>query len=255
VVRIVILGASNVARGIGTIVDVARHAAGGPVEIVAAMGHGRSYGLTTSIPFRTLPSIRDCGLWSALSNRPALPTWSLLTDVGNDLLYGCPPAQVAQWVHECAGRLRGLSTPLAFTALPLQSIHRVGALRFHAFRRVLFPKSKLQLSVAKQYALELDAAVRRLAEQHAAELIAPSATWYGFDPIHIRVAVQRHAWQTIFSSLARKDFLSEARARATWREWYRVMTMRAERSIVYGRAREAAQPAVMLADGSTVSFF
>lgn len=254
-VRIVILGASNVARGIGTIVEMARHAAGGPVEILAAMGHGRSYGRTTSIPLRTLPSIRDCGLWQALAGRPALPTWSLLTDVGNDLLYGCPPAQVAQWVDECAGRLRSNSLQMAFTSLPLKSIHSVGRLRFHAFRRLLFPKSTLQLTAAKQYAIELDAEVRRLAAQHEAELIAPSAAWYGFDPIHIRLAVQRQAWRTIFSSLARKDFFFSARVRTSWHEWYRVMTMRAQRSIIRGRAREVAQPSVILADGSSVSFY
>jgi hypothetical protein len=239
----------------GTIVEAARNLVGGPVEILAAMGHGRSYGTTTSVPWRTLPSIRACGLWQALAQRPALPTWSLLTDIGNDLVYGFPPDVVSGWVDECAARLRAVSSQLAFTSLPLMSIERVGLLRFHAFRRALFPKSQLSLAVAKRHALQLDTEVRRLAIAHEALLIVPERAWYGFDPIHVRFRAQRHAWRTIFSSLARKDFSSFATARISWPHWYRAMSLQAERSVVRGRMREVAQPSAMLSDGSTLSFY
>lgn len=255
VARIVILGASNVARGIATIADVARETFGSPLEIFAAMGHGRSYGLTTSIPFRTLPSVLSSGLWPALENGPPLPTWTIVTDVGNDLIYGCRPEQVVEWIDECARRLRGISTELLFTGLPLTSVEQLGWPRFHLFRSALFPKSKLRLEDARRFARELDIEVRRLAEHHTAKFLSPESHWYGIDPIHIRVSTQRNAWRTIFFALAQKKFSSSAALYSPWREWWRVMTIRPEQSRVFFRARQVAQPAVVLSDGSTISFY
>jgi hypothetical protein len=253
--RVVVLGASNVARGIGTIVDVARETFGAPVEVLAAMGHGRSYGLRTSIPFRTLPGILDCGLWRALESRPAAPTWTILTDVGNDLIYGCPPEQVTRWIEEAARRMRGSSQRLLLTGLPLTSIHSVGRLRFHLFRSALFPNSTLPFNVAHRRAVELDAAVRELARDQSAEYLSPAAQWYGLDPIHIRVGAQRDAWRTIFFALSQKNFSPSAALRSPWREWLRMMTIRPEQSRVFFRTRQTAQPAVVLRDGTSVSFF
>jgi hypothetical protein len=253
--RVIVLGASNVARGIGTIVDVAREQLGAPLEIMAAMGHGRSYGLTTSIPFRTLPGILDCGLWRALAERPVLPTWTVVTDVGNDLIYGCQPEQVASWIGESVRRLRERSARLLVTGLPLTSVQRVGRLRFVTFRSALFPKSTLQLDDAQRYAIELDDQVRELAAQQDAEYFAPSAGWYGLDPIHIRVLAQREAWRTIFFALTQKNFSPSQRLHSPWREWLRMMMVRPQQSRVFFRAREVPQPALVLRDGTSISFY
>jgi hypothetical protein len=265
IARVVVLGASNVARGIATIVDVAREALGGPLDVVAAMGHGRSYGLTTSIPFRTLPGILESGLWQALPNRPPLPTWTVLTDIGNDLIYGCPPEQVTAWIDDAVQRLRSITSQhatqqestqrLLLTGLPLASLQRLGPARFHAFRSALFPKSRLQLDVGRRYARELDDAVQQLAAQHGAEFFAPRGEWYGFDPIHIGVRVQRVAWREIFFTLTKKIFSPASALHSSWREWRRMMLVRPEQSTVFFRARRVAQPAVVLSDGTTISFY
>ena len=68
--RVVVLGASNVTRGISTIVETAQLAVGGPIDLYAAFGHGRSLGLYTRVLGRGLCSLLDAGLWRALDNRP-----------------------------------------------------------------------------------------------------------------------------------------------------------------------------------------
>jgi hypothetical protein len=50
--RVVALGASNLTRGFHAVVSVARAAWGPEVEIVAALGHGRSYGSARRHPSR-----------------------------------------------------------------------------------------------------------------------------------------------------------------------------------------------------------
>ena len=85
--RVVLLGASNLTRGISTAVETTRRAVGGPAEYFIAMGHGRSYGARSRVMGRGLPGITECGLWGALGDDHS-PTYALLTDVGNDVAYG-----------------------------------------------------------------------------------------------------------------------------------------------------------------------
>ena len=68
--RVVVLGASNVARGISTIFETARLAVGGPIDLYAAFGHGRSLGLYTRVLGRGLCGMLDAGLWNALAHSP-----------------------------------------------------------------------------------------------------------------------------------------------------------------------------------------
>ena len=82
--RVVALGASNLTRGFPILVSAARASAGPDVEVFAALGLGRSYGMESRVLARTLPGILDSGLWAALAGLPPLPTRAVVTDVGND---------------------------------------------------------------------------------------------------------------------------------------------------------------------------
>src|SRR5262245_25860690 len=98
VTRIVALGASNLTRGLHTVVSTARAAWGPDVEVLGALGHGRSYGVESRLVIRTLPGILQSGLWSTLSSLPPATTRGLVTDVGNDILYEFPVPTVLGWV-------------------------------------------------------------------------------------------------------------------------------------------------------------
>ncbi|MCZ6542107.1 MAG: hypothetical protein O6768_00410, partial [Planctomycetota bacterium] len=86
--RVVLLGASNLTRGISRAVGIAQAILGTPLEVLIAMGHGRSYGQRSRVLGRSLPGIVDCGLWDALLHGSGRPTYALLTDIGNDVMYG-----------------------------------------------------------------------------------------------------------------------------------------------------------------------
>src|SRR5215813_6883581 len=107
VLRAVLLGASNLKMGLPLVVHLLRQAAGGPIEVLAVCGHGRSYihwsGLLWGV--RSLPGIAGCGLWKALAGLPPLPTLGLALDVGNDLLYGWPADRIAAGFGACLERV------------------------------------------------------------------------------------------------------------------------------------------------------
>ena len=108
--RFVLLGASNLSFGLHRVVARAAaavaHGDGDvPLDVLVAGGFGRSFGRRSYFLWRGLPAIRSCGLWDALAE------WEpggrgLITDVGNDILYGEEPDTILEWVTDCLDRLQ-----------------------------------------------------------------------------------------------------------------------------------------------------
>lgn len=250
--RVIVLGASNVERGISTIVSVARNALAGPIEFVFACGHGRSFGIESSVLGRRLPGIAPCELWPALGAFPALPTVAVLTDVGNDLLYGAPVERISAWVGDCLRRLNDIGARIVIAGLPLESLERLPRWRFMLLSRVLFPMHAARFESVRSDALRLDAALRAQAEQCGAAWIAPPAEWYGFDPIHIRRSVSWAAWEKIFSAAVTDSNARVGAPRSALRQWLYLKRLRPLRRRWWGIEQFRSQPAGALADGSRV---
>jgi hypothetical protein len=192
---IALLGASNLTRSISTVVETLRLQHGSPLRVVVALGHGRSYGMRSAVLGRSLCSMLDCGIWRALEG--AKPRFALLTDIGNDVMYGAPPRQIVDWIEQCIKRLERLGVQrINITALPLESIRSVKRWQFSIVRSVMFPTHDIDFETAITRAFETQALIEALA-QHRPEfvhLVHHDRAWYGFDPIHIRLPHRADAW-------------------------------------------------------------
>jgi hypothetical protein len=261
--RVILLGASNVRRGLGVALDTARRVLGGPLDVSAAYGLGRSYGQCRSVLGRALPGIVDCGLWQALERQPAVPTAALVTDIGNDLLFEVPVPEIAAWVEACVDRLLGIGAEpgsLVLTGLPLCSISSLSTARFLIFRSILFPRCRFTLAKVRELALDLDERLRHLARSRGLVLTEHRPEWYGLDPIHVRGRCLTRAWQELLSSWSAQTSedlkTSEISARSgSLRRWLYLQRLLPECHWYRGRERRQVQPAGVLADGTTVSFY
>ncbi|MCA9162640.1 MAG: hypothetical protein KDA62_06660 [Planctomycetales bacterium] len=251
--RAVILGASNVIRGISAVVATAQAASGSPLDLMFACGHGRSYGQTSCVLGRTLPGIVPCGLWDAWKQRPAVPTSALLTDVGNDLLYDVSVSQITDWVRTCCDRLRPVCERLIITELPLVSLRTLQPRRFQLMRTILFPKSRLSLEQALDRAEQLNANLVDLANQFEASVLHPRSEWYGYDPIHIRAPHYQSAWSEILQGWT--DAEIEPPNPSGWLNWLRLRRLRPEKRKLFGVPQAHSQPAACLANGTQLSFY
>lgn len=251
--RVVILGASNVMRNISTVVATTEHFRGQPQEIMLAAGHGRSYGQTSRILGRALPAIRTCAIWETLSERQQLRTVSLVTDIGNDLLYGASVEMITAWVRECLENLAPLSDRVILTELPLENIARLNFSTFFFIRSILFPKSRLTLEGARAMSVELNEEVRQLAVNFGATLIKPDAGWYGVDPIHIQRRHRDVAWRQILGAWKTDEPLPAALPPRA--ERISLRKCRPHRRWLIGIEQHCAQPALRLTSGTHVSFF
>jgi len=247
VARVVALGASNLTRGFPTVVETARAAWGPGVEMVAALGHGRSYGAQSRVVIRTLPGILQSGLWRKLESLPAVPTRGLITDVGNDILYGFSAQQTLAWVEEALGRLQSFTQDIVLTDLPLASIRRLSRAKFLAFRSILAPSCRLSFDQVVERAERVNAGLAGLAAARGVRFFYLNPDWYGFDPIHIRAASWRPAWQEILGSRITANGNLGSRIEAL-----RLYLMPPERQWLLGVERFRPQSGKALPSGSRV---
>jgi hypothetical protein len=228
-------------------VATARAAWGPDVEVLAALGHGRSYGVRSRLVFRALPGILDSGLWSELESRPSAITRGLVTDVGNDILYGFSAEQTLAWVEEALRRLTRVTHDIVLTDLPLGSIRRLSNPKFLLFRSLLVPACRLSLAELLDTAERVNVGLALLSAASGARLFPLDPAWYGFDPIHVRPARWRQAWQQILGAPAPES----ARAASTV-EWLSLYRMRPERRWMFGVEQLTPQPGVALPSGGRV---
>jgi hypothetical protein len=250
--RWILLGASNAARGGLALLDAMRARAGGPVQMHAALGRGRSYGIPSRLLGRGLGGIVDSALWAATTDGERSRTAALVMDVGNDLFYGVPVPQVLAWVDTCLQRLQDRAAGIAVTGIPLLALRRLRPWQFALFRRVMVPSCRLGLADGLVQAAALHEGLAELAQRHGARFIPVEDAWYGIDPIH----VTRRQWpaaaaqlvgaapgmapaQRLSRPLARLGLFLAAPHERTW----------------WGRVQRRTQPVLRYADGSSCSLW
>lgn len=247
VARLVALGASNLTRGFHTIVSTARSVWGPEVEVLAALGHGRSYGAPSKFMCRTLPSIIKSGVWTELERRPHMATRGLVTDVGNDILYGFSVGQTLAWVEEVLVRLSRVTKDIVLTDLPLISVQRLSNIKFLAFRSVLAPRCRLSLAQVIERTERVNEGLLQLSWTYGAKLFRLNPAWYGFDPIHVRPSQWRPAWQQILGEQSLEPFKGRSMV-----ESLKLYVMRPERRWIFGIEQVTPQSGVALRSGGQV---
>ncbi|MEI6240230.1 MAG: hypothetical protein WCR51_07565 [Planctomycetia bacterium] len=194
---VVVLGASNVSRGLPRLAATARARTAGPLDLFVAAGHGRGYGVSTRVWQRRLPSILSSGLWRALDRERADQPLAVITDVGNELLYGLGVSAVAGAVRDAAGRLADRGARLAIMGLPLAGIAGVGAVRYRLLRTLYVPGCLLGLAELKQATRWLDEELQAIAADTGATFLEQPAEWYGVDALHVRRPQLDALWQRV----------------------------------------------------------
>jgi hypothetical protein len=241
--RLVALGASNLTRGLRSLVRLARQSWGEQARVIAALGHGRSYGQSSRLLVRRLPGILDCGLWPALARGGSESTRALVTDVGNDILYGVPPEQVLDWVETCVERLQAVTDDVTITDLPLAGIRRLTPASYLFFRTLFVPSCRLPLAEAQRRSEHVALGLVALAERRSLRLVRLRPEWYGLDPIHIRPSLWPAAWGEI-AGLGGLPAASAAHTAAAGPGAFRLYLARPERMDCLGLELGRPQPSL-----------
>ena len=261
---IVAIGASNLSRGLSRLVTITHSWAPGPVDLAVAAGHGRSYGANSRVWNRRLPSILGSGLWRGIDRLLAAgqtdrPRVAVVTDIGNDLLYGFSSEQLAVWVDETLARLQQRGFTTVITRLPLASITRVGKMRYRLLKTLFVPGCQLSLEQIKIVAAEVDAAVIRSAATYQATVVDQPGVWYGFDALHIKRSSLDILWNRAVAGwkngVQDQKSIPVCTARHSWRLWAQLGTAAAEVRSLNQVMRFTPQPAVEFRDTTRVFLY
>jgi len=251
--RIVLLGASNVAKSISTAVSVARSAFEGPIDLMAAMGHGRAYSCGTWVLGRTLPAMETCGLWGDISSRPKAPLSAVVMDVGNDIILGQSVDQILSSIETCLDRLQEADAKIQIVGLPLPVLEALGPWRFGLFLRLFFPTSKLRYEQGMSMARETHARLQECATARGAKFVEQDPSWYGLDPIHLTRRSWDAAWKKFFS-ITDERALSKKSALAPGRFLY-LRSRTPHHRKLFGFAQNRAQPSARLSCDVAISWY
>jgi hypothetical protein len=273
--RVVVLGASNATKGISLIVETAERLLGGPLDVHAAIGHGRSYGQKSFLIARSIQGVLNCGLWERIgwqdqegdANEPAgqsaheeePPLYALLTDVGNDIMYGVEPDLIIEWVEKCVSRLKQLNARIVMTGLPMAVLDRIGEYQYLFFRTLFFPKNPHSLEETADRARRVQAGLQELAAKHDVPFIEQKREWYGIDPIHLTQQSRAKAWAIILSHWLDRPLpllSSSAIAQGSVRRFLAIRTRLPEHWWLFNRLDLGGQqPCTRLPSGTWVSMY
>jgi hypothetical protein len=222
-------------------------------DLFVAAGHGRGYGVNTRVAARRLPSILRSGLWRGLDRHGGEAPIALVTDVGNELLYGARSVLVASWVRETVWRLADRGATIAITRLPMAGIAEVGPVRYRALRTFFVPGCRLSLAGLKEAATRLDADLQAIAGDFGAQIIEQPAHWYGLDTLHVRRRHLDDLWHMACNVWGIP--VVESPVASSLATWARVGAKAAEVRSLGGVMRFTRQPVLPLRSGGTLSLY
>lgn len=198
---VVLLGASNLTIGWRPLMKVVTEKTSRPLEILAAIGLGRSFVGWSYVGLRGLPAIPDCGLWRSLPGNDSPPPLVFVTDLGNDIVYGHRPEAIMQHVSACIHRIFEWrpDSKIVLSGLPLESVRSMNRWRFLAARTMLFPGCFLSFDTILGRSEELDTLAADFAVRMKIPRVVPEGCWYGVDPIHVLRPLREEAFRRFLS--------------------------------------------------------
>src|SRR4029079_4612163 len=138
--------------------------------------------------------------------------------------------------------------------MPAASIERLGERRLYFFRRMFFPRSKLTLADARVLVREINERLLVIGQKRKIPVISASESWYGFDPIHLKWNMKRHAWPVLLAAWRAIDEPFTFAPSSLWMAAYLAGLEPFEYS-QFGFRRRSAQPNGLLNDGTTISIY
>lgn len=196
---LILLGASNLARGYSALVDfIRRQLAPRPVEVLAAFGPGRGYCSWGGIFHVTYPPIDSSILFKKAEKRAqtAHSVHVLMTDIGNDILYGVDAGRIIQTIEGIQGRLLNMNARVYTTTLPAYFEQEISPAVYYGIRTLLFPSSRVSPEQVTEAVIRINDFLRTPHDKRISNLPALDS-FLSWDHIHYSLLQGHEAWTRV----------------------------------------------------------
>ncbi|MCH9656158.1 MAG: hypothetical protein K0U86_04640 [Planctomycetes bacterium] len=255
---VILLGASNLTRDFPLILRLLKNTVDSPCDIYTAMGHGRSYGNWSRLLYRALPGISKCEIWDALPGKASEnpQPLAIITDIGNDLIYGQSSDAIFGWIESCIKQLQEINARITITLLPEASISKLSSFRFELTRRLFFPNNPVSLADLKLSVRYLNEQLSELVNQNKQiTIVEIPAISYGFDPIHYRYTQRSALWKSLLAEWELPEIMNQSARNRGLDFIYSFYYLQPAIKRQWGKICRKPQPARILADGTRISVY
>lgn len=250
--RLILLGASNLTLSRRLVISLMQQHLGGPSEVMIAAGHGRAYSISSQVLLRGIPGIAESELWLQLEKLECCSTYALLTDIGNDILFGVPPEKILRSVEWCVARLQKQSAQIVVTNLPIASIEQLTERSYMFFRNLFYPFCKLRRAEMLCRVQGVYTGLLAMADRLHFKLCEQHPTWFGSDGIHVNYWQREAFYRTLLEQFSVSDPVKFVEERGdfllAWQQRPKFFY-----KTILGYAISTPQPSGRLMNGSTVS--
>jgi len=202
-VLFVFLGASNLARSYyGLKRCIARCLFPRPVSFVHALGPGRGYVRQGGILNATYSPILNCGILKEVGDRSVSnqQVVALITDIGNDIMYGAPAEEIIGGLRSLFGTLQEMGAISLVTSIPVDLKNDVDEFYFRALRRIFFPNSPVEYHQASEAVRAINKFIFESSNDKL-KVIGGLEQYCGIDKIHYSLLKGGSAWSHIAGKL------------------------------------------------------
>ena len=202
-VLLILMGASNLSRGgfsLSRHMKTCLHPR--RIEVLIASGPGRAYCATGGFLNVSYPPIQSSEIFeiARVKSESGYQVVALVTDIGNDIMYGVSVEKVIETIHQLFNKLQSINAEIFFTTLPMAFEERVHPAWFYILRSMLLPFSRVSYDEAVAGIIEINRFLRKSASEHS-HLIHDMDSYLGFDEIHYGWLRAHKAWSHVAGTM------------------------------------------------------
>ncbi len=173
-----------------------------PVEVMIATGPGRGYCVPGGLLTVVYPPIQSSRIFEAAREKFAsgYRVIALVTDIGNDIMYGVSPEVLIETVQQVFTRLHSMNAEIFYTTLPEKFEKGISPAWFYILRTLLVPGSRVPYEKAIAGITEVNRFLKEFA-QKSCHRIPGLDRYLGFDEIHYGWFSAQKAWTHVAGAM------------------------------------------------------
>lgn len=208
----ILLGASNLARARFGLNQYLEKSFPNLISTSIASGPGRAYCVSGGIFGLNYPPLKSSAIINLgrEKNSSYRQTIALISDIGNDIMYGVPIQTLIEELEKSIRNLSNFCAHIFIVPIPCKKIEGLSDWQINFLKKILFPKCKLtpkkiinSIQTANQFLSELS--------NPKTTLLKPMDDCIGWDRAHYDISKMHIAWTKIVEQITQELSIKPSR--------------------------------------------
>ncbi|MBC8283208.1 MAG: hypothetical protein H8E32_05285 [Nitrospinae bacterium] len=200
-----LMGASNLARGYSLLTrHLSKCLGAGNSEFLNALGPGRGFCARGGMFNFTYPPIQDCRVMEAAEKKTKHTRAVLITDIGNDLMYGVTADVLIECLDTLIDRMLQWEAEIFLTSIHVDMKKDVSPATFFILRFIFYPASKVTYEETDSFIVKVNSYLEeKTRKNEKVHLITGMESYAGSDKIHYSLLKTHQAWSQVIEEILR----------------------------------------------------